>query len=359
MNKLYSPYTEKLARRIQNNERISPEEGVKLYQLDLGILGFLANIIRERKNGKKTYFIRNFHVEPTNICIFNCQFCSYSSRVTGNPWEHGLEKIRDIIKKSPADAKEVHITGGVHPNRDVSYYANILKMIRRERPDLHIKAYSAVELEQMIRNSGMSTTEGLRMLQEAGLDSIPGGGAEIFDSEIRKKICPDKADTEQWLEMHRQAHLLDIHSNATMLYGHIESYENRINHMERLRKLQDETHGFHTFIPLKFKRANNPMSHITESSLIDDLKNFAVSRIYLDNFDHIKAYWPMTGKQLAQLSLEFGVDDLDGTINDSTEIYSRAGAEDKNPEMSTNDLKEMIVSAGFEAIERNSNYEAI
>ncbi len=353
------PEHKKLVEKILNQKRIEAEEAILLYEMELGTLAWLANTIRERKNGHNAFYIKNFHIEPTNICIYNCRFCSYSSKATGNAWEHGLEKIRSIIQTSPKDAREVHITGGVHPSRDVAYYSGILKAIKEERPDLHIKAYSAVELYKMIENAGMQLKDGLQMLKTAGLDSIPGGGAEIFAEDVRKKICPDKATGNQWLEVHRQAHLCGIRSGATMLYGHIESYADRIDHMNQLRKLQDETKGFLSFIPLKFRNSNNPMSDIAECSAIEDLKDYAVSRIFLDNFDHIKAYWPMIGKQMTQILLEFGVDDIDGTIDDTTEIYSRAGAEDQNPGMSSNEMRQLIETAGFTACERDSVYNII
>ena len=242
---------------------------------------------------------------------------------------------------------------------DLHYFADLLKQIKSFRPDLHIKAFTAVELEYMFRKAKVSYAEGMKVLKDHGLDSIPGGGAEIFDSEIRKQICEDKCTSEQWLELHETAHATGIHSNATMLYGHIESFEHRIDHMERLRKLQDETNGFNCFIPLKFRNENNQMSDINEVSVIEDLRNYAVSRIFMDNFPHIKAYWPMIGKSTAQLSLQFGVDDLDGTINDSTKIYSMAGAEDQHPSMSTEQLVDLIKQAERIPVERDSLYNLI
>jgi aminodeoxyfutalosine synthase len=222
-----------------------------------------------------------------------------------------------------------------------------------------VKAFSAIELDYMIRRSGLTIEEGLSQLKEYGLDSIPGGGAEIFDEELRKKICDQKASSELWLTIHETAHRLGIPSNATMLYGHIETYAHRIDHLERLRALQDKTSGFNAFIPLKFRKANNTMSYLGEVSLIEDLRNYAVSRIYLDNIPHIKAYWPMIGKETAQVSLSFGADDLDGTIDDTTRIYSMAGAGDQNPSMTTEEICNIIRTAGFEPVERDSVYNFI
>jgi aminodeoxyfutalosine synthase len=254
---------------------------------------------------------------------------------------------------------EVHIVGGVHPDRDLHYYGNMIKAIKEHRPGLHIKAFTAIELDYMIRKSGLSLNEGLAALKEYGLDSIPGGGAEIFDESVRKVICGTKSDGKLWLEIHRAAHLLGIPSNATILYGHVENYGHRIDHLERLRTLQDETGGFNAFIPLKFKNKNNELSWVKEATVVEDLRNYAVSRIYLDNIPHLKAYWPMIGKEVAALSLEFGVDDLDGTINDSTKIYSMAGAEDITPAMSSSGLQDLIIRAGRIPVERDSLYNII
>jgi aminodeoxyfutalosine synthase len=268
------------------------------------------------------------------------------------------EQMLNMIKNHN-NITEVHIVGGVHPKMDLYYFANLLKEIKALRPDLHIKAFTAVELEYMFRKAKVSYKEGLTLLKTSGLDSLPGGGAEIFAEEIRMQICKDKCTSQQWLDIHETAHSLGIPSNATMLYGHIESYEHRIDHMERLRNLQDKTGGFNCFIPLKFRNANNQMSHIAEVSITEDLRNYAVSRVYLDNFPHLKAYWPMIGKNTAQLSLQFGVDDLDGTINDSTKIYSMAGAEEQNPSMTIQQIIHLIRQAGRTPVERNTLYNII
>jgi aminodeoxyfutalosine synthase len=321
----------------------------------------MASIVRKRKNGNLAYFNRNFHIEPTNKCVYNCRFCSYHKPAWDpESWEYSHDQMLDIVKQfDNKPVTEVHIVGGVHPDYDLHYYGMLIRKIKQHRPSLHIKAFSAIELDYMIRKAGLSIEDGLEQLKEYGLDSIPGGGAEIFDEKIREKICNEKSSSELWLTIHETAHRIGLPSNATMLYGHIENYSHRIDHMERLRSLQDKTEGFNAFIPLKYRMANNSMSFVGEVSVIEDLRNYAVSRIYLDNIDHIKAYWPMTGKEIAQLSLSFGADDLDGTIDDTTRIYSMAGAEDKNPAMSSEEICRLILDAGFEPAERDSLYNRV
>lgn len=354
-----------IAEKVWNHQRITFDEGVYLFEKsDLNFVGSLANYIRTEKHGPNTYFNKNFHIEPTNICVFDCKFCSYSRLLRdkgGNEsWEMKEEEIYEKLRNyEGSDITEVHIVGGVHPKMGLHYFANLIKNIKSIRPDIHVKAFTAVELEYMCRKAKVSYKEGLQILKDHGQNSLPGGGAEIFDEGIRNEICKDKCTAEQWLEIHKAAHEIDMPSNATMLYGHIEKYEHRIDHMERLRKLQDETSGFNTFIPLKFRNSNNQMSHVSEVSVIEDLKNYAVSRIYMDNFPHLKAYWPMIGRQTAQISLAYGVDDLDGTIDDSTKIYSMAGAEEKNPALSTVQLVELIKQVGKKPMERDSVYNIV
>ncbi len=353
---------DKVAQKIVEGKRISEADGLLLFEKgELGLLGTLANLVRERKHGDKTFFNRNFHIEPTNICIYNCKFCSYV-RKTGDEdaWEFSLDQILEKVNAyKDKQVTEVHIVGGVHPRRDLHYYGNMISQIKQIIPEIHVKAFTAVELEFMIKKAKVSIREGLLMLKEYGLDSIPGGGAEIFDPEIRSQVCDEKSSTDMWLNIHREAHLAGIPSNATILYGHIEQYKHRIDHMNRLRELQDETGMFNTYIPLKFRKENNKLSHIGEVSTIEDLKNYAVSRLFLDNFDHLKAYWPMIGKQTTQLSLSFGVDDVDGTIDDSTKIYSMAGVEDKSPTMSINELTDLILEVNRIPIERGTLYNVI
>jgi len=351
-----------IAGKVESGIRITPQEGLLLYEkAGLPLLGLLSSSVRKRKNGTAVYYNRNFHIEPTNRCVYNCLFCSYR-RPAGDPesWDYSHEEILEIVKKfDNKQVTEVHIVGGVHPSHDLHYYCRLLQKIKEHRPTLHIKAFSAVELEYMIKKAGMTIGEGLRMLKEYGLDSIPGGGAEIFFGEVREKICNEKTSPETWLLIHETAHRLGIPSNATMLYGHIESYAHRIDHMSRLRDLQDRSGGFNAFIPLKYKSAHNSMSYLKEVSMTEDLRNYAVSRIFLDNIQHIKAYWPMAGKEVARLSLSFGADDLDGTIDDTTRIYSMAGAEEKNPAMSSAGISRLILEAGLEPVERDSLYNRV
>ncbi len=362
INDRIDPNLRRISDKILSGKRINQKEGILLYELgELGFLGNLANVVKEKKNGNKVFFNRNFHIEPTNICIYNCKFCSYVRKLgEEDAWEYSLDDIlKTISSYKDKPVTEVHIVGGVHPKRDLHYYGNMIKEIKKILPTIHVKAFTAIELDFMIKKARVPLKEGLQMLKDYGLDSIPGGGAEIFDAEIRKQVCFEKSDAEMWLRIHKTAHQVGIPSNATILYGHIEKYKHRIDHLDKLRELQDETGMFNTFIPLKFRKANNHLSYIGEVSMIEDLKNYAVSRIYLDNFDHIKAYWPMIGKDTAQLSLSFGVDDIDGTIDDSTKIYSMAGVEDQSPTMNTQQLTQLIREANRIPIERDTIYNEI
>lgn len=339
---------------------LSPEEGLELFErADLALLGMLADVVRKRINGDTAWFIRNFHIEPTNICVNRCSFCSFSHHFSPSKWELSVDEILTKIERQDESVQEIHITGAVHPNRDIVYYGELLKKIKSKRPGLHVKAYSAVELDYMIRRAGMDIPTGLKYLKDCGLDSVPGGGAEIFDETLRHEICGMKTSSSKWLEIHRAAHELGLPSNATMLYGHLETYAQRIDHLERLRQLQSATNGFNAFIPLKFHSQNNEMKHIPEVAVSEDMRMYAVSRIYLDNFPHLKAYWPALGRKMAQVSLSFGVDDMDGTINDSTRIYSLAGAEEQSPVMTVSSMKQLIKEAGRTPVERDSLYRAI
>ena len=352
-----------IQRKVYNNERITDEEGLLLFQKgSLPFLGSLANYIREKKHGDITYFNRNFHIEPTNVCIFTCNFCSYSRLYAHREegWELSSEQMLHMVKKYDGQpVTEVHIVGGVHPKMNLEFFADVLRQIKNHRPSLHIKGFTAVELDYMFRKAKMTNEEGLKYLKNAGLDSLPGGGAEIFDEQVREKICADKVNSEGWLKIHETAHKLGMHSNATMLYGHIENYSHRIDHMSRLRNLQDKTGGFNTFIPLKFRNKDNDMSYVNESSIVEDMKMYAIARIYMDNFPHLKAYWPMLGRQNAQLSLSFGVNDIDGTIDDTTKIYSMAGAEEQNPSMTTEELVALIKQVKRRPVERGTLYNVI
>ncbi|MBP7184421.1 MAG: aminofutalosine synthase MqnE [Saprospiraceae bacterium] len=352
-----------IAAKVFKNERISIEDGVYLYeQADLAFLGVLANFIREQKHGKITYFNKNFHIEPTNFCVYTCAFCSYSRLIKKKDegWEYSSDDMMDIVKSyDNKDVTEVHIVGGVLPKYDLAFYLDLFKKIKAHRPELHIKALTPVEFHYIFKKAKVTYEEGMKMVKEAGVESLPGGGAEIFDEEIREKIAGGKCSSDQWLEIHEIWHNLGMKSNATMLYGHIENYGHRVEHMNRLRDLQDRTGGFQTFIPLKFRNKDNQLSHLPEVSVIEDLKNYAISRIFLDNFDHVKAYWPMIGRNFAQLSLSFGVDDIDGTIDDSTKIYSMAGSEEQTPTLTTQELVKLIKGVGKVPIERDSLYHVL
>jgi aminodeoxyfutalosine synthase len=354
---------QEIGNKVIQNIRLSFDEGVYLFEkASLPYVGALANWKRESLHGDKTYFNKNFHIEPTNVCVFSCKFCSYSKLYAHKEegWELTIDQMLDIVKSYDGKpVTEVHIVGGVHPKLTLHFFLELMRAIKAHRPELHIKAFTPVELEYMFRKANVSTEEGMRLAHEAGLDSLPGGGAEIFHPEIREQICADKATADQWLEIHKTAHQLGMHSNATLLYGHIEKYEHRIDHMERLRQLQDETKGFNTFIPLKFRNENNEMSNVPESTLANDLKMYAISRLYLDNFPHVKAYWPMLGRDTAQLTLSYGVNDIDGTIDDTTKIYSMAGSEEQTPAMTTEQLVGLIKQVKRQPIERGTLYDVI
>lgn len=352
-----------IAQKVLNNERITFDEGVLLYEKgELSFVGTLANYIREKKHGNKTYFNRNFHIEPTNLCVYDCKFCSYSRLIKqrSEGWEYTMDQMLDMVKKYDNEpVTEVHIVGGVLPQYDVPFYSELFSKIKAHRPELHVKALTPVEYHYIFKKAKMDYASGMKLMKDSGLESIPGGGAEIFHEEIRDQICKDKCTADQWLEIHEEWHKLGMRSNATMLYGHIEKYRHRVDHMERLRQLQDRTGGFQTFIPLKFRNGDNQMSHVPESTVIEDLRNYAIARIYLDNFDHIKAYWAMISRNTAQLSLNFGVDDIDGTLDDTTKIYSMAGAEEQHPGMSTKQVVELIKQVGRQPIERDTLYNVV
>jgi aminodeoxyfutalosine synthase len=362
-NKNISQHLKAIAQKVKDKQRITFEDGVYLYEhAELSYLGVLANFIREEKHGDKTYFNRNFHLEPTNLCVYDCKFCSYSRLIKQKEegWALTLEEMLDVVKKYDSEpVTEVHIVGGVLPQYDVAFYSALFTEIKKHRPDLHVKALTPVEYHYIFKKAKIDYATGMKLMKEAGLESIPGGGAEIFAPEIREQIAKDKCTGEQWLAIHEEWHKLGMRSNATMLYGHIEKFEHRVDHMEQLRQLQDKTGGFQTFIPLKFRNQNNQMSNVTEVSVIEDLRNYAIGRIYMDNFDHVKAYWAMISRETAQMSLNFGVDDIDGTLDDTTKIYSMAGAEEQNPAMSTQELVELIKQVGRNPIERDTLYNVV
>ena len=352
-----------IAQKVITKQRISIEDGVLLFEKgELGFVGALANYVKQQKSGDMVFFNRNFHVEPTNICVYTCSFCSYSRLIKQKEegWELSVEQILDTIKKwDDKPVTEVHITGGVIPKQDLAFYIDLFRKIKQHRPNLHIKALTPVEYHYIFKKAKLSYEEGMKAMKEAGLDSMPGGGAEIFHPEIRDEIAGGKCSAEEWLAIHEVWHKLGMKSNATMLYGHIEKFWHRIDHMERLRTLQDRTGGFNAFIPLKFRNKDNQMSHVAEVSVIEDLRNYAISRIYLDNFDHIKAYWAMIGRSTAQLALNFGTDDIDGTIDDTTKIYSMAGAEEKSPVLTTQQLVDLIKQVNLRPVERDTLYNVV
>lgn len=362
ISNISSPELRRIAQKVIANERILVDEAITLYEKsDLSLLAQLSTLVCERNNGNNVYYNKNFHIEPTNICKYNCRFCSYHKE-NGDPqsWVMSESDIEDLAKTYVGtDITEVHIVGGVYPKWGLKKYCRIIKTVRKILPNTFIKAFSAIELEYVFRKDRVSYSDGFKYLKKAGLSSIPGGGAEIFNHEVRQKICPDKADAEKWLAIHEAAHESGISSNATMLYGHIESYRHRAEHMDAIRGLQDKTHGFNCFIPLKFRSANNSLSYLGEVPLIEDLRNYAVCRIFMDNIQHLKAYWPMLGVANTKLALNFGADDIDGTIDDTTKIYSMAGAEEQCPRMTVDTLRQMICESGKIPVERDSMYKPV
>jgi len=353
----------RIAEKVQQQQRLSEEEGVLLFERgDLPFVGSLAAYVATRLHQNKVYFNRNFHIEPTNVCVFTCNFCSYSRQYKHRDegWELTQQEMLDIVKRYDGQAvTEVHIVGGVHPKMNLEFFCETIRKIRAHRPDLHIKGFTAVELDYMFRKAKLTVEEGMTALRDAGLQSLPGGGAEIFHPEVREQICADKVDADGWLHIHETAHNLGMHTNATMLYGHIESYAHRVDHMSRLRSLQDKTGGFNCFIPLKFRNGDNDMSNVPESTIVEDMRLYAIARLFMDNFRNLKAYWPMLGRQSAQLALSFGVNDLDGTIDDTTKIYSMAGSEEQSPSMSTEDICDLITAVGKTPVERDTLYNEL
>jgi aminodeoxyfutalosine synthase len=349
-----------IAHRVEAGERLSFEDGVRLFESDdLLAIGRMADLVRRRKHGDVAYFNINRRLEPTNACVARCSFCSFY-RPLSHPEAYtlSLEEIAAFARSTSPETTEVHIVGGLNPKLPFSYFTDLLRTLRREAPHLHLKAFTAVEIVWFAEHYGMTIEQVLRELREAGLQSLPGGGAEIFAPRVRRLICDHKTDAEGWLEVHRTAHRLGLRSNATMLYGHIESYEDRVDHLLRLRELQDETGGFQAFIGLPFLPQHNLLGRGREfTGGADDLKVLAVARLLLDNFDHIKAYWVMVGLKLAQVALSFGVDDLDGTIVKET-IAHNAGA-DSPDEVSAQYLADVIREAGRRPVERDTLYNVV
>jgi aminodeoxyfutalosine synthase len=347
--------------KLDAGERLSLEDGVRLFDCpDLLALGWLANREREKRHGARTYYNFNIRLEATNVCVASCLFCSFARLKPGDPGSYtmSLEETWDKLReRAHQPLTEIHIVNGLHPDLPFDYYTEMLRGFKRIRPGIHLKCFTAVEIAFFADLYEMTDEQVLRELQAAGLDSLPGGGAEIFAERVRRKICHDKCGTERYLEIHKTAHRLGMRSNVTMLYGHIETCEERVDHMLRARALQDQTGGFQAFIPLAFHPDNNQMRKLPAPSATDTLRVHAVSRLMLDNIPHVKAFWIATGVEVAQLALWFGVDDLDGTVQEE-KIYHMAGA--RTPEaMSTSAIRRLIRIAGREPVERDTLYNVV
>ncbi|MBV8076809.1 MAG: aminofutalosine synthase MqnE [Planctomycetaceae bacterium] len=346
--------------KVEAGQRISFEDGVALEESnDLFALGEMANLVRERYNGNFGYYNVNTHINPTNVCVYKCDFCAFRADLN-DPRAYTMDEAQ--IKERAAQAHgrgatELHIVGGLHHKLPFQYYVDVVRWVKEAAPEIHVKAYTAVEIEWFSKIERQPTREILRRLVDAGLGSLPGGGAEIFHPEVRDQVCGAKASTEVWLDVHRTAHRLGLHSNATMLYGHIERPEHRIDHLIRLRELQDETGGFQTFIPLAFHPDNSRMDDLPKPSGVMDLKTMAISRLMLDNFPHIKAYWVMLGIKTAQVALSFGADDIDGTVVHE-KIYHEAGAETPQ-EVTVAEIRRLIGEAGRIPVERDTLYHRV
>ncbi len=346
--------------KVEAGRRLSFEDGLALEEShDLFALGTMANLVRERYNGNFGYYNVNTHINPTNVCVYKCDFCAFRADLDeARAYTMNEEQIKQKASQaSRRGATELHIVGGLHHKLPFQYYVDVVRWVKEAAPEIHVKAYTGVEIEWFKKIERISTREVLQRLIEAGLGSLPGGGAEIFHPEIREEICGAKATTEQWFDAHRTAHQLGLHSNATMLYGHIEKAKHRIDHLIRLRELQDETGGFQTFIPLAFHPDNSRMDEIPKASAVMDLKTMAISRLMLDNFPHIKAYWVMLGIKIAQVALAFGADDIDGTVVHE-KIYHDAGAETPQ-EVGVGEIRRLITEAGRIPIERDTLYHRV
>jgi len=361
LSRLAAAHLVDIADKLDNGERLTAEEGVRLFACpDLLTLGWLANREREKLHGGRTYYNYNLRLEATNVCVASCLFCSFARLRPGDPGSYTMS-LEDAWKKlrerSHQPLTEVHIVNGLHPDLPWEYYLELLRGLKRIRPEVHLKCFTAVEVAFFADLYGKSDEQILRELMEAGLNSLPGGGAEIFAARVRQKICHDKCGTDRWLAIHRTAHRLGMRSNVTMLYGHIETDGERVDHMVRARALQDETSGFQAFIPLAFHPDHNQMRKLPAPSAVDTLRVHAVARLMLDNIPHVKAFWIATGVEVAQTALWFGVDDLDGTVQEER-IYHMAGA--RTPEwLTTGTLQRLVRAAGREPVERDTLYNVI
>jgi aminodeoxyfutalosine synthase len=350
-----------ISEKLDASERLTLEDGVRLFACpDLLALGWLANREREKRHGARAYYNFNIRLEATNVCVASCLFCSFARLRPGDPGSYtmSLEQAWDKLRhRADQPLTEIHVVNGLHPDLPFDYYLEMLRGFKRIRPGIHLKCFTAVEIAFFADLYGMTDERVLRDLQAAGLDSLPGGGAEIFAERVRRKICHDKCGTDRYLEIHRLAHGLGMRTNVTMLYGHIETHEERVDHMLRSRALQDETGGFQAFIPLAFHPDNNQMRKLPAPSATETLRVHAVSRLMLDNFPHVKAFWIATGVEVAQIALWFGVDDLDGTVQEE-KIYHMAGA--RTPEaMTTGAIRRLIRAAGREPVERDTLYNIV
>lgn len=350
-----------IADKLDARERLTFDDGVRLFNApDLLALGWLANRERERRHGARTYFNHNLRLEATNVCEASCLFCSFARLEPGDPGAYTmtLEQVFGKLRQRAREAlTEIHIVNGLHPGLPFDYYKDLLRGLKAIRPDIHLKCFTAVEIAYFADLYGMTDERVLRELADAGLDSLPGGGAEIFAPRVRRKICHDKCDGDRYIAIHRTAHRLGMRTNVTMLYGHIETMEERVDHMLQVRALQDETRGLQAFIPLAFHPDNNQMRKLPPPSGSDTLRVHAVARLLLDNVDHIKAYWISSGVEVAQTALWFGADDLDGTVQEET-IYHMAGSTTPAA-LSTIQIEQLIRDAGREPVERDTLYNVI
>jgi aminodeoxyfutalosine synthase len=350
-----------IAGKLDAGERLAFEDGVRLFECpDLLALGWLANREREKRHAGRTYYNFNIRLEATNVCVASCLFCSFARLRPGDPGSYtmSLEQAWDKLReRSHQPLTEIHVVNGLHPDLPFDYYLEMLRGFKRIRPGIHLKCFTAVEIAFFADLYRMTDEQVLRDLKDAGLDSLPGGGAEIFAERVRRKICHDKCGADRYLEIHKLAHRLGMRTNVTMLYGHIETREERVDHMLRARAVQDETGGFQAFIPLAFHPDNNQMRKLPAPSATDTLRVHAVSRLMLDNIPHVKAFWIATGVEVAQVALWFGVDDLDGTVQEE-KIYHMAGA--RTPEaMTTSAIRRLIRAAGRDPVERDTLYNVI
>jgi aminodeoxyfutalosine synthase len=350
---------DKIKEKILLNKRLTRKDGIALFKSsDLLALGRMASHVAQKKNGNRVYFVQNMHINPTNICVNRCKFCAFS-RSKGEPGAYEMS-INDILNKARGAGKgvrELHIVSGLHPDLPFAWYLDMLRSLKKEFPKIHLKAFTAVEIDYLAKLSGLNLTDTLLKLKEAGLGSLPGGGAEIFNTTVRNTLCAEKISGNRWLEVIAAAHKVGLKSNATMLYGHIETPEHRIDHLVKLRELQDRTGGFQAFIPLSFHSQNTEIKKSAYTTGFDDIKTLAISRLMLDNFDHIKAYWVMLGEKIAQVSLNFGVDDLDGTVVEEKITKAAGGTTDGS--MTRDDIVHLIKQAGRTPVERDTVYNVV